>query len=78
MYDKATLLTTDYKKAKDLRELYRRSSLNSYEFAKKYFKEHPYRVVKNTIDFARDIEFGFPVIIREIHEPNLIKRKVGN
>jgi len=63
--DARKMITTDLKKANEIATLYRKTDLNSFEFAKKYFSEYPYRFVKNTIDFTRLIEWKIPFVIKE-------------
>ena len=67
IFEASKMVTTDLRIAKQIRALYRATNLNSFQFAKKYFSEYPYRFVKNSLDFARAVEYGFPLAIKEIY-----------
>ena len=67
MYISSKMITTDIIKAKEILKLSRLSGLTSFKFAKKYFKDYKYRMVKNSINFAREVELGLPVVVKEVY-----------
>ena len=65
--DSKDMITADLNKARKVLELFRKSSLTRYGFAKKYFSEYKYKQFKNTLDFALHIEWKLPFVIRTMY-----------